>query len=230
MSDTQSTLVTIADPRSPVSESFRTLRTNLQFASLDKPLRTILVTSPGAEEGKSTTLANLAVTMAQAEKRVILIDCDLRRPTLHKHFGLSNAAGLVTMMLEESAIQDPPLQETGVAGLWLLASGPLPPRPSDLLGSQRMGRIIQALLEKADVLLFDAPPVMAVTDASILATRVDGVLLVISAGHTKRDEMRTAKAQLEKVNAHIIGAVLTNAESSRGQNYYYGEAEGRQVQ
>jgi len=230
MSDTQNALVTIADPRSLIAESFRTLRTNLQFASLDKPLRTILVTSPGAAEGKSTTLANLAVTMAQAEKRVILVDCDLRRPTLHKLFGLSNAAGLVTMMLEESAMQDPPLQETGIAGLWLLASGPLPPRPSDLLGSQRMGRIIEALLEKADALLFDAPPVLAVTDASILATKVDGVLLVINAGNTKRDEMRTAKAQLEKVSAHIIGAVLTNAETSRRQNYYYGEAEGRQGQ
>lgn len=227
MSDTQNTLVTLTDPRSPVSEAFRTLRTNLQFASVDKPLRTILITSAGAEEGKSTTLANLAVTMAQAEKRVILVDCDLRRPSLHKLFGLSNATGLVTMMLEEWALQNPPLQETSVAGLWLLASGALPPRPSDLLGSQRMGRIIQILLDKADVLLFDAPPVLAVTDASILATRVDGVLLVASAGRTKRDDLSTAKSQLEKVNAHVIGAVLTNAETSGRLDYYYGETEGR---
>ena len=227
MTDVQSDLVTIADPRSPASEAFRTLRTNLQFASLDKPLRTMLVTSAGPDEGKSTTLANLAVTMAQAEKRVILVDCDLRRPNLHKLFGLRHDAGLVTMVLEDAALQNPPLQETGVTGLWLLASGPLPPRPSDLLGSQRMERVIQALLEKADVLLFDAPPVLAVTDSSILATKVDGVLLVVSAGRTRREDVRTAKAQLEKVNAHVIGAVLNNVEIGRRIGYYYGEPKGR---
>lgn len=226
MTEKQSELITIADPRSLVSEAFRTLRTNLQFASVDRALRTILVTSATPDEGKSTTLANLAVTMAQAEKRVIIVDCDLRRPTQHKLFGLSRDIGLVTMMLEDEALANPPLQETAVKGLWLLASGPLPPRPSDLLGSQRMGRVIDALLTRADILLFDAPPVLAVTDASILASRVDGVLLVVSAGYTKRDDLRNAKAQLEKVSAPIIGAVLNNAEVNRRMGYYYGESEG----
>jgi len=225
MTETQSELITIADPRSLASEAFRTLRTNLQFTSVDRPLRTILVTSASPEEGKSTTLANLAVTMAQAEKRVIMVDCDLRRPVLHKLFGLSREIGLVTMMVEDEALANPPLQETGVKGLWLLASGPLPPRPPDLLGSQRMARVIESLLARADLLLFDAPPVLAVTDASILASRVDGVLLVARAGHTKRDDLRNAKAQLDKVSAPIIGAVLNNAEFNRRMGYYYGESE-----
>ncbi len=225
MTEKQGELITIADPRSLASEAFRTLRTNLQFTSVDRPLRTILVTSASPEEGKSTTLANLAVTMAQAEKRVIMVDCDLRRPVLHKLFGLSREIGLVTMMVEDEALANPPLQETGVKGLWLLASGPLPPRPPDLLGSQRMARVIESLLARADLLLFDAPPVLAVTDASILASRVDGVLLVASAGHTKRDDLRNAKAQLDKVSAPIIGAVLNNAELNRRMGYYYGESE-----
>ena len=227
MNELRSDLVTVADPRSPVSEAYRTLRTNIQFASVDKELRTLLVTSPSPEEGKSTTLANLAVTMAQSEKRVILVDCDLRRPTLHKLFHLDNAAGLVSMMVDDAALQSPPLQETGVPGLWLLASGALPPRPSDLLGSQRMARIIQDLLTKADTLLFDAPPVLTVTDASVLATKMDGVLLVISANRTKREQVLNAKAQLEKVNAHILGTVLNNAEMNKRLGYYYGEQKER---
>ena len=224
MSDTKGVLITISDPRSSVSEAFRTLRTNLQFASVDRELRSILVTSaePGAK--KSSTLANLAVTMAQAEKRVILVDCDLRKPCLHELFNLSNEVGLVTMMLEDEALASPPLQETGVPGLWLLASGPLPPRPSDLLGSKRMGRIIETLSEKAEVLLFDAPPVLAVTDASILAAKIDGVLLVTSAGRTKREQVTDAMALLEKVNAHIVGAVLNNVETSGRRGYAYGES------
>ena len=223
MNDTKGGLITITDPRSSVSEAFRTLRTNLQFASVDKELRSILVTSaePGAR--KSSTLANLAVTMAQAEKRVILVDCDLRKPSLHELFGLENEIGLVTMMLKDKALENPPLQETGVSGLWFLASGPLPPRPSDLLGSKRMERIIEILQDKADILLFDAPPVLAVTDASILATKIDGVLLVTSAGRTKREQVKDAMAQLERVNAHIVGTVLNNVEVSGRRGYAYGE-------
>ncbi len=222
-------LVTISNPRSPVSEAYRTLRTNLQFVSLDKPLRTLLVTSPGPEEGKSTTLANLAVAMAQGEKKVILADCDLRRPSLHKLFGLEQNRGLTTMIVDEKAMSDPPLQETGVQGLWLLASGTLPPSPSDLLGSQRMDRVLEALKERADIVLLDAPPVVGVSDAAILATKVDGVMLVVSAGQTKRDSVQASKAMLEKVNAHIIGSVLTNVPLDVSlQRYYYTQQEAKE--
>jgi len=219
-------LVTLVDPRSPVSEAYRTLRTNLQFISPDKPLRTLLITSPGPEEGKSTMLANLAVAIAQGEKKVILIDCDLRRPSLHRLFGLGRRQGLTTMIVDDQAFAHPPLQATGVAGLQLLASGELPPSPSDLLGSQRMDRVLAALKESADMLLIDAPPLMAVSDAAILASKVDGVVLVVSAGQTRRDSVQAAKAKLEKVNARLVGAVLTNAprDASIG-SYYYSEEE-----
>lgn len=221
-------LVTISNPRSPMSEAYRTLRTNLQFVSLDKPLQTLLVTSPGPEEGKSTMLANLAVTMAQGEKMVILADCDLRRPSLHKLFGLGQTAGLTTMMLDDQAMSDPPLQETGVPGLQLLASGPLPPSPPDLLGSRRMDRVLEALKERADVVLLDAPPVVGVSDAAILATKVDGVMLVVSAGQTKRESVQTSKDMLEKVNANLIGAVLMNVPLDTSLQYYYTQQEGEE--
>jgi capsular exopolysaccharide synthesis family protein len=219
--DLSGALITISSPRSPVSEAYRTLRTNLEFASLDTEIRTLVVTSPGQEEGKSTTLANLAVTMAQAEKRVVLIDCDLRRPRLHRFFGIDNDTGLTTMIVDEAALNDPPLQETGIAELYLLPSGPLPPRPPDLLGSRRMEMVISSLRERSDIVLFDAPPIIAVTDAAVLATKVDGVLLVVSAGNTGREQARQAVEMLRKVNARIIGAVVNNVELDTSLNRYY---------
>jgi non-specific protein-tyrosine kinase len=206
-----------------VSEAYRTLRTNLEFSSLDRPLKTMVVTSPGPEEGKSTTLANLAVTLAQAEKEVILVDCDLRRPSQHEIFGVSNNVGLTTMMVDEQAMKAPPLLDTGVSGLRLLPSGPLPPNPSELVGSRRMLEIIAWLSKAADMVLFDAPPIIAVTDAAVLASRVDGVLLVIKAGGTKRDHAQKAKALLDKVNAHLVGAVLNNVKMDTSYYRYYAE-------
>jgi len=214
-------LITISDPTSPVAEAYRTLRMNLQFAALDKALRSVLITSPGPGEGKSTTLANLAVTMGQVDRRVIIVDSDLRRPHLHELFGLHNETGLTTMMLDDAALASPPLQETSVPGLRLLASGTLPPRPADLLGSQRMDKVIEALLSDADILLFDAPPVMAATDAVVLSTKMDGVLLVVSAGETKREAAQQALERLNKVNANVLGAVLANAEVSASLSGYY---------
>jgi capsular exopolysaccharide synthesis family protein len=216
-------LVTLTAPRAPASEAYRTLRTNLEFSSLDKPLKTMVVTSPGPEEGKSTTLANLAVTLAQAEKTVILVDCDLRRPAQHEIFGVKNDVGLTTMMVDDQAMKDPPLMDTGVSGLRLLVSGPLPPNPSELVGSHRMSEIIAGLSKGADMVLFDAPPILAVTDAAVLASRVDGVLLVIRAGGTKRDHAQKAKALLDKVNARLVGAVLNNARVDTSYYRYYDE-------
>jgi non-specific protein-tyrosine kinase len=214
-------LITVADPRSPISEAYRTLRTNLDFSSLDEPIKTMLVTSASPEEGKSTVLANLAVATAQTGRKVILVDCDLRRPTLHSLFNLKNDVGLTTMVVDDVAMESPPLQDAGVEGLQLVSSGPLPPNPSELLSSRRMEEIIAALLKRADVVLFDAPPVVAVTDAAVLATKVDGVLLVINAGGTKRDYARAAKARLEKVNANLLGAVLNNVRFDVSLHRYY---------
>lgn len=211
-------LIALRDPRSPAAEAYRALRTNIQFSSLDKPLRTLLATSTAPDEGKTTTIANLAVTMAQAEQRVILVDCDLRRPSLHTLFGVPNTAGLTSLMLEET--DSIPVQKTEVPGLLLLTSGPLPPRPADILGSKRMEAVIARLREQADIVLFDTPPVNAVTDAAVLATKVDGVLLVLRAGATKRDRAREARRLLDKVNANVVGAVLTDVKGEDSYSYY----------
>lgn len=202
-------LITITDPRSPVSEAYRTLRTNLSFYSLDHPLQSLVVTSPAAGEGKSTTVANLAVTMAQSGRRTILVDCDLRRPQQHTLFGLQATPGLTNYMLAE--VESIPLQKTSIENLSLLASGPVPPNPADLLGTSRMDVLIDTLLKEADIVLFDAPPVVAVTDAAILGAKTDGVLLVVQAGKTRRDHSERAKELLEKAKVHIVGVTLTNA-------------------
>ena len=212
-------LVTLTDPRSPVSEAYRTLRTNLSFYSLDNPIRTLVVTSAAPGEGKSTTVANLAVTMAQSGRRTILVDCDLRRPSLHTLFDVSDQPGLTNMVLDEA---DAPLQQTSVENLWLLASGAKPPNPADLLGTQKVDKVIEKLVGQADIVLFDAPPVIAVTDAAVLGAKVDGVLLVISAGKTRREHAERAKELLDKAKVRIVGATLTNAPKDTLLGSYYG--------
>lgn len=217
----QPDLITLSDPRSPAAEAYRTLRTNLYFSSLDQALETLVVTSAAPRDGKSTTLSNLAVTMAQGEKRAILVDADLRQPSLHTYFGVSNNLGLTTMAVDEDALADPPLVATAVDNLWLLPSGPLPPNPAEILGSRRMEEIIANLKSRADIVLFDAPPVIAVTDAVVLGTKVDGVLLVIRAGKTRREHAARAKELLEKVNVRLVGAVLTDAKPDQSLGGYY---------
>jgi capsular exopolysaccharide synthesis family protein len=211
-------LITLADPRSPMAEAFRTLRTNLMFSSLDRPLTTLLVTSAASEEGKSTTLANLAVTLAQGGRKTILVDCDLRRPHQHVIFGVPGEPGLSNMMLDK--LDPPPFASTGVEDLLLLPAGTLPPNPADLLGSRHMEAIIAKLKAQADIVLFDAPPVIAVTDAALLASKLDGALLVVAAGQTRREHALQAKALLEKIHVHIVGTVLTNASIDRSLSAY----------
>jgi len=214
-------LTTLLNPRSPISEAYRSLRTNIEFSSLDDPLHTLVVTSAGPEEGKSTTLANLAVATAQAGKRVILADCDLRKPSLHTLFGFDNDSGITSMVVDEHLFANPPLRETEVSGLFVLPSGPLPPNPSELLASRRIEEIIKSLTAQADMVFLDTPPVVAVTDAAVLASKVDGVLLVIRVGKTRREHARRAVNLLQKVNARLIGSVLNNAPfDSVVQGYY----------
>ena len=207
----QPNLITLTSPRSPAAEAYRTLRTNLTFTALDKPIETLVVTSAAPNEGKSIVLANLAITMAQGERRTILVDADLRRPGLHEIFGIANNRGLTTMIVEEGALDDPPLIDVGVDNLSLVPSGPLPPNPADILGSRKMEEVIAALKARADVVLFDAPPVVAVTDAAVLGTKVDGLLLVVCAGRTRREHAQRARELLERVHVRVIGAVLNDA-------------------
>lgn len=213
-------LITLAEPRSAAAEAYRTLRTNLMFSSVENPITTLLVTSPAEGEGKSAMLANLAVTFAQSGHKTILVDSDLRRPSLHTIWGVDNKRGLTTMMLDDSALANPPLVSVGVDNLHLLPSGELPPTPADVLGSQRMVDIIGLLKARAHYVLFDSPPVLAATDAALLGSRLDGVLLVVRAGHTRREDAARAREALGRVNARIVGAVLSNAPRERTGSYY----------
>lgn len=218
-------IITIDQPRSPISEAYRTLRTSIDFAGLDRPIKTLLVTSASPGEGKSSTLANLAVVSAREGKRAILVDCDLRRPTLHTFFGLPNTEGLTTCLVSPDGVSAPPLQETGVDNLWVLTSGPVPPNPLELLGSRRLEEMFAALADKADIILVDAPPIVAVADAAVLASKLDAVLLVVRADHAKRGYLERAKALLEKVNARVIGAALTNVQIDSALTRYYASGD-----
>jgi len=213
-------LITIKHPRSIIAEAYRILRTNIQFSAIDKPLKAIVVSSPNPAEGKSVTIANLAVVMAQAGARVVIIDSDLRRPVIHKIFNLPNKEGLTNVLLQDRPLVDGYLQSTEVENLRVLTTGPLPPNPSELLGSQKMTDLIENLKEETDVVLLDSPPALPVTDAAVLSSKTDGVLLITDAGNTRRDTARRAKEDLMRVGANILGVVL-NKLSVRGASYYY---------
>lgn len=214
-------LVTLTDPRSEAAEAFRTLRTNLMFSSVENPISTLLVTSAAQSEGKSTVLANLAVTFAQSGNKTILVDSDLRRPTQHSIWGVDNTRGLTTMILDDTALSTPPLVDTGIENLQLLPAGELPPNPADVLSSQRMKEIIGVLKARAAYVLFDSPPVLAATDAALLGVKLDGTLLVVRAGHTRRDHAAQAREALEQVHVRVVGAVLTNAPRDSSTSTYY---------
>lgn len=207
----QANLITLSEPRSAATEAYRTLRTNLMFSSVENPIHTLLVTSPAKDDRKSTTLANLAVTFAQSGNKTILVDADLRQPKQHDIWQIGNKRGLSNMMVDDTAISNPPLIETDVPHLQILSSGELPPNPADLLSGKRMEEIIGVLKARADYILFDSPPVLAATDAALLGIKLDGVLLAVRAGDTRRDHTAQARQALERVHVRIVGAVLTNA-------------------
>ncbi|RNC29187.1 MAG: Tyrosine-protein kinase YwqD [Candidatus Dichloromethanomonas elyunquensis] len=215
------TIVTSANPKSPVSEAFRILRTNIQFANVDQVMKKLLFTSAGVNEGKSSTVANLAAAMAQANKNVLIIDADLRKPSQHKIFGLDNASGLSITLIEDVPFMKY-VQKTEQIGLDVLTSGPIPPNPAELLGSKRMKQVLMLSAEIYDMVLVDSPPTIAVTDSSILAQTVNGVVLVLASGEVNKEFALQAKERLEKVGAKIIGTVLNKVEmKSKGYNYYY---------
>jgi succinoglycan biosynthesis transport protein ExoP len=222
-------LIALHHPLSPTVEAYRLLRANLQFSSVDKPLHTLMVNSPGPTEGKSLTLANLAVVMAQSGLRVVAVDADLRRPVLHEIFSLPNSHGLSDAILQSSPPVSEHLQATEVENLWVLASGSLPPNPAELLGSERMGAVIEELKGQVDTVLFDSPPSLVVADAVILSTRVDGVLLVNDVGHTRRSETRQATEELRRVRANLLGVVLNRLSRRHGgyyrNHYHYYQSE-----
>lgn len=204
-------LITLSEPRSAAAEAYRSLRTNLMFSSVETPIQTLLVTSAAREDHKSVTLANLAVTFAQGGNRTILVDADLRQPQQHTIWGVDNQSGLSQMMVDDSALSDPPLHDGQVDNLQVLCAGELPPNPADLLGGKRMDDIIAALKQRADYVLFDSPPALAATDAALLGIKLDAALMAVRAGDTRRDHTAQARQALERVHVRIVGAVLTNA-------------------
>lgn len=212
-------LIVQEQAKSPIAEAYRTLRTNIQFSKIDGDLNVIMFTSSGPGEGKSTTVANTAVALAQSGKRIIIVDCDLRKPVQHKIFAKRNK-GLTNVLVEDLNPLDL-LQETEVDNLLLLPSGPIPPNPSELLGTVAMKETISRLKDKCDFLILDAPPIVAVTDASVLASKVDGIVLVVNSGSNRPEMVQKAKELLVRANGHILGVVLNRVEIEEEHSYYY---------
>lgn len=206
-------------PKSISAESYRTLRTNIQYSSFDKEIRTIVVTSSEPGEGKSTVAGNLALSFAQSDKSTIIIDCDLRKPSLHKKFRISNMAGLSDILIGRKSLVEAVNQYN--ENMHIITSGKIPPNPAEMLGSKAMERLIAELKEIYDVIILDSAPLQAVTDAQILSAKSDGTILVVRAEKTKRDSVASAKELLDKVNANVLGVVLNVTENRRGKYYYY---------
>lgn len=207
------------EPKSIAAESYRTLRTNIQYSSFDKEYRVIVVTSSEPGEGKSTTAGNLALSIAQDNKKVILIDCDLRKPSIHKKFKISNLVGLSDVMVGKEELTK--VVHRYGKNLVILTSGKIPPNPSEMLSSKTMSNLIETLKESFDYIILDTPPVQAVTDSQILSTKADGTILVVRAERTKKESVQNAVNLLKKVNANIIGTVLNGVDLKRNKYYYY---------
>lgn len=212
-------LFTIFNPKSLQSEGYRMLRTNLQFASAGKDLRSIVVTSSTPGEGKSTTSINLAVTLAQADNEVLLVDCDLRKSSLHKYLRLSNSKGLSGFLAGMDSLEDV-IQKTQVDRLNIITAGPLPPNPAELLGSITMERFLKTIRNQYDFVILDCPPVVALTDGAVLSASSDGTVLVVASGETPIEVAQTAKENLQKVGANLLGVVLNKTKIDQ-ENYYY---------
>lgn len=220
----KSSLVTLTDKKSVAAEAYRTLRTNVQFSSYDKVLKVITVTSSRPGEGKSTVASNLAITFAENGSKVLLIDSDLRRPTIHKVFKLPNSLGLVNAVLNPELIDDI-INIDVVPGVDIITSGVIPPNPSELLGSKKSFALLETMKERYDIIIMDAPPLLAVTDAQVLTTISDGTIIVAFHGVTKKDEITKAKDLLEKVNGNILGVVLNGIPEDDSSYYYYSYEE-----
>jgi len=230
----ESRLVTHFVPKSPISEAYRTLRTNIQYAKVDRPIKTVLVTSAGPEEGKSTSVANLAITFAQMGTKTLLVDTDLRRPVLNGIFGLSRAEGLTNVLVGKITMEEA-IKPTKIDNLHLLPSGTLPPNPSELLASDAMGKLLGDVAKQFSIVLFDSPPVIPVTDAAVLSTKLDGVILVVKSGETRKEALLRGRDLLENVSARVLGVVVNgvNIDQMYGSyyryyyHYYYGDGKDK---
>lgn len=213
-------LIALTNPKSPISEQYRTIRTNIEFSQVDADIRTIMVTSTGPGEGKSTTVANLATVFAEQGKQVLLIDADLRKPTVHYTFRMQNTTGLTNILTRQLTLKEA-IFNSKIPNLFILPSGPIPPNPAELLGSRMMKDVLEEIKDEFDIVMFDTPPVLAVTDAQILSNQCDGTILVVSSGRTENEPALKGKELLEKAKANVIGVVLNNKKIKEGNYYYY---------
>jgi len=215
-------LVTNESLKSPIAEAYKTLRTNIQFSLTDSNggLKVLLITSSGPVEGKSTTAANLAITMAQSDQKVLLVDCDLRKPVIHKAFSIINNKGLTNILVEGVAYENL-VNTTFIDNLGVITSGPKPPNPSELLGSLRMKTLVDKLKENYDTVIFDSPPSLPVTDAAVLSKLVDGVIIIAEFGQTTFESLAQTKSLFDKVNARLLGVVLNRVPVNHREYYYY---------
>lgn len=227
-------LVTVKSPKSPAAEAYKTLRTNIQFSSFDHKVKTIVITSTGPSEGKTTTSCNLAITIAQSGKRTILLDCDMRNPKIHKVFELSNQSGISDVLIGEINFYEA-VSKTEIENLYVLPSGTRPPNPAELLSSEKMKKFLESLKETYDYIIIDTPPIIIVTDAQILSKYADGCLLVVASAEADKSAAIRAKELMEKVDAKILGVVLNKLDTNRRgyygyyYNYYYGSNKGKHI-
>lgn len=218
-------LITYHDPKSPAAEAFRSLRTNIGFADIDHDLKMLVITSPGPFDGKTTVASNFAITMAKIDKKVLMIDCDLRKPRLHKNFGLNNDIGL-THILNDMIVDGMPSTEFVkkvplIDNLWVITSGFIPPNPTEVLASKKMENFLKQVQKEYDLVILDTPPVASLTDAAILGKQANGVVLVVSSGETEIEMALHAKQALTNVDAKILGVVITKLEKGVSGYYYY---------
>lgn len=212
-------MITVTDPTSVDTEQFNTIRTNIKFSNVDKDYKTLMITSSSMSEGKSTVSANIATAFAKQGLHTLLVDGDLRRPTINATFGIDNPQGLSNYLSERNFDINSIIYKTSVKNLYVMPSGPIPPNPSELIGSKRMAELIKKLSEQLDLVIFDAPPVLSVTDAQIVSTNVDGTILVVRANKTEKNAVKEAVRVIKQVGGHIIGTVLNDVEV-KGSGYY----------
>lgn len=209
------------EPKSIAAEAYRSLRTNIQYSSFDKKYQTLVITSTIPGEGKSTVSGNLSLILAQGESRVLLVDCDMRKPSIHKKFKVTNTHGITDILLQRKKVID--VAHIYNKNLSIITAGKVPPNPAEMLASKAMTAFLEEMKKHFDYIILDTPPLQAVTDAQILSAKVDGTLIVVRSGVTKKDEVYSAVSSIKKVRGNIIGTILNGVESNKNTYYYYGE-------